>query len=249
MIEEVRAQVRYHQILGISDYPWLRETVSVSIPESLSGPPAVDSAEAAPVERLAKRDGMVGETLADIEGEIRACRRCELRAGALPPVPGRGEQRARLVLVGGWLTGSAQAAPPADTIFGMEEDRMVARMLKAIRLEGHDVYVTNVLKCVLPEDCQPVTAHIRCCLAYLHRQIAVIGPEVICCMGIDATRALLGSTRSLSQVRGRFYPCRTLDGREVPVIPTYHPTYLLRVEDMKKETWKDLQQIEKRLAS
>lgn len=125
---------------------------------------------------------------------------------------------------------------------------MVTRMMEAIQLQGDDVFVTNILKCGLPESCQPQASHLQCCLGYLRRQIAVIGPEVICSMGIIATRALLGLPQSLSQLRGRFHSYSTLDGRQIPVMPTYHPSYLLQAEEMKKETWKDLQLIQKRLA-
>jgi uracil-DNA glycosylase len=75
----------------------------------------------------------------------------------------------------------------------------------------------------------------------------VIAPEVICTMGIIATRALLDLPQSLSQLRGRFHRY-SVNGREISVMPTYHPSYLLQAEEMKKETWNDLQLIEKKLA-
>jgi DNA polymerase len=246
MIEDVRALIRYHQVLGIKDYPWHCETPHFI--DGMSETPAKGAGMLPSPEKLPIRPVSVRETLADIDAEIEECCNCELHTGRLIAVAGRGQVRARLLIVGGWLTGSGQAAPSSEMIFGLEQDRMVARMLEAIQLKGDDVFVTNILKCGLPESCQPLATHLQCCLGYLQRQIAVIGPEVICSMGIIATRALLGLPQSLSQLRGRFHPYPTLDGRQIPVMPTYHPSYLLQAEEMKQETWKDLQLIQKRLA-
>lgn len=232
----------YHHCLGIDDYP--REAGVVQL-------------LARKVELPVKRERVVperqetivaAETLEDIGIEIHDCCNCELHASRVVPVAGRGGRQARLLIVGGWLTAPDQPETPAGMVFGREEDLMVTRMLAAIHLAPSEVFVTNILKCGLPGPCQPVAANIQCCLGFLRRQITVIAPELICTMGTIATRALLDLPQSLSRLRGRFYPYTALDGREIPLMPTYHPSYLLQAEEMKKETWKDLQLIEKRLA-
>jgi DNA polymerase len=163
-------------------------------------------------------------------------------------VVGRGTPKARLLIVGGWLNlAGGQATASAGLLFGLEEDQMVARMLAAIQLDPQDVFITNILKCAVPASIQPTAAHIQCCLAYLRRQIAVIGPELICTMGIIATRALLDLPQSLSQLRGRFDQYQA-GARQIPVMPTYHPSYLIQADEMKKETWSDLLLIKKELA-
>lgn len=246
-MEDVRAVIRYHQVLGITDYP--PDAGCVHFLDGAPGQiPAVATRLSPRPENTPEPSAAVVESLADIDAEIDGCRRCELHFRRVAAVAGRGKPQARLLIVGGWLTQAEKDAPAPGTIFGLEEDRMVARMLAAIHLEGDDVFITNLLKCGLPETCQPVATHIQCCLGYLRRQIAVIAPDVICSMGIIATRALLDLPQSLSQLRGRFHPYATLDGRQIPVMPTYHPSYLRQAEEMKKETWKDLQLIEKRLA-
>lgn len=247
MMEDVRAVIRYHQVLGITEYPLDAGGLHFldGAPEQL---PTVGARVSPQPENTPEPSATVVESLAEIGAEIQECRRCELHLRRVVPVAGRGAPQARLLIVGGWLTPPEKAAPSPGTIFGLEEDGMVARMLAAIHLEGDDVFITNILKCGLPETCQPVATHIQCCLAYLRRQIAVIAPEVICSMGIIATRALLDLPQSLSQLRGRFHPYSALNGRQIPVMPTYHPSYLRQAEEMKKETWKDLQLIEKRLA-
>lgn len=240
----------YHQALGIEDYPrdaavmhFLDRKAEAAVREQSSPQQKKVSPALTPVVTSA-----VTETLQDIAVAIDSCCHCELHARRVVPVPGRGTPRARLLIVGGWLTGTEPADLPVGMIFGLEEDRMLSRMLGAIHLAPDDVFITNIVKCGLPGSCQPIAANIHCCLSYLRRQIAVLAPEVICSMGTAATRALLDLPQSLSQLRGRFHLYTALEGKQIPLIPTYHPSYLLQAAEMKSETWKDLQLIEKKLA-
>ncbi len=250
IIDDVRSLLAYHQALRIEDYPrdaaivhFLDRTAKAAVrgqnlPQQKKVIPAI-----MPVVASA-----VTETLQDIAVEIDGCGNCELHVRRVVSTPGRGTLRARLLIVGGWLTETEQVDFPLEMIFGREEDKMLARMLAAIHLAPSDVFITNILKCGLPESCQPVAANIHCCHAYLKRQIAVIAPKAICTMGIIATRALLDLPQSLSQLRGRFHLYAAPDGSQIPLMPTYHPSYLLQAEEMKLKTWEDLQIIEKKLA-
>ena len=248
IIDEMRSLVAYHQVLGIKDYP--RDTAIVHFLDRTAEAAAREQAlpQQKKVTPTPVVTSAVTETLQDIAVEIDSCCHCELHVRRVVPVPGRGTPRARLLIIGGWLTGTELADFPLGMIFGLEEDRMLSRMLEAIHLAPDDVFVTNILKCGLPESWQPIAANIHCCLSYLRRQIAVLAPEVICSMGTVATRALLDLPQSLSQLRGRFHLYTALDGEQIPLIPTYHPSYLLQAAEMKSETWKDLQLIEKKLA-
>lgn len=242
IINGIRSLIAYHHTLGIEGYPG--EVGSLQLLERRAETPA---ALAKTLPQPTKVTPVVVETLQDIVAEIDGCRNCELHARRVVPVPGRGTSQARLLVIGGWLTAPEQEPLPPGTIFGLEEDRMLSRMLEAIHLVPGDVFVTNILKCGLPVSCQPVAANIHCCLSSLRRQIALIAPEVICSMGIIASRALLDLPQSLSQLRGRFHMYTALDGRQIPLMPTYHPSYLLQAAEMKAETWKDLQLIEVKL--
>ena len=264
IIDDLRMLIAYHRALGIESYPHdagilqflARKATTPAEIETLvqaKSPPMVahHTAGSAPDSVPATPSALasaVTETLIDISGDINACRNCQLHAQRVAPVPGRGTPRARLLIIGTWLTAPEQLSPPPETIFGLEEDQMLSRMLTAIHLAADDIFVTNSIKCGLPASSQPVAADIQRCLAYLRRQIAVIAPEVICTMGIIATRALLDLPQSLSQLRGRFHLYTALDGRQIPLMPTYHPSYLLQAEEMKRQTWEDLQLIEKKLA-
>jgi len=242
IIREVRSMMTYHHCLGIDVYP--REAGIAQLLERKVDLPAVREG----VMQQQKEVMVAAETLQDIGVEIYDCRNCELHARRVVPVAGMGGRLARLLIVGGWLTVADPSEISAEMVFGREADQMVSRMLAAIHLAPGEVFVTNILKCGLPDSCQPVAANIQCCLGFLRRQIMVVEPELICTMGTIATRALLELPQALSQLRGRFHSFTALDGREIPLMPTYHPSYLLQAEEMKKQTWKDLQLIEKRLA-
>ena len=125
---------------------------------------------------------------------------------------------------------------------------MLQRMMTAIKLPWENVFVTNVIKCGVRSEEQPQAEHIDACSSYLLRQIRAVSPELICSMGVVATKSLLRLPQSLSQLRGRFHPFRVGDDCEIPLLPTYHPGYLLQNPEMKKATWHDLQLLEKRLA-
>ncbi len=184
--------------------------------------------------------------LSDIAAEVAICSGCALSEQRPCVVPGTGGgDNIRLLIVGHWLSISAKST----AVFGAEEDHMLQRMLAAINLPMESVFITNVIKCAVSSDVQPQAEHIDACSSYLVRQIAAIAPELICAMGMVATKSLLRLPQSLSQLRGRFHTYHGGDDLEIPLLPTYHPGYLLQNPEMKKATWQDLQVLEKRMVS
>ena len=161
---------------------------------------------------------------------------------------GEGDPCARLMFVG--------EAP------GAEEDRtgrpfvgragqLLNKMIAAMGLERERVYIGNVLKTRPPDNATPTSDEIRICAPYLFQQIAIIQPEVIVCLGLPATRALLNTMDSMSRLRGRwaaFHAPAPAD-REIPVMPTYHPAFLLRsyTEENRAKVWSDLRMVMERL--
>jgi DNA polymerase len=100
------------------------------------------------------------------------------------------------------------------------------------------VYICNVLKCRPPGNRDPLPAEIAMCQPFLDRQLEIIKPKVICALGSFAARTLLNSDSGISRLRGRFH-----DFNGIPVMPTYHPSYLLRNPQAKREVWEDIQKI------
>ncbi|MFZ5568967.1 MAG: uracil-DNA glycosylase [Thermodesulfobacteriota bacterium] len=175
------------------------------------------------------------ESLDDIRREIGNCRRCRLCSGRSRIVFGAGDPRARLVFVG--------EAP------GFEEDQcgepfvgaageLLTKIIKAIQLTRETVYICNVVKCRPPENRTPSPEEIRACMPFLKRQLAAIRPEFICTLGSVATHALLDTARPISMIRGQFTPY----GGAL-VMPTYHPAYLLRNPDKKRDVWEDMKNL------
>ena len=186
------------------------------------------------------------DTIAELCEEISTCQGCELANKRILPVCGNGGKQVRLFVVGSWLT--AEGSPESSgSVFGIAEDHMLGKMLKAINLSAADTFVTNVIKCGIASNVQPQALHIATCFSYLERQIAVTSPDIICTMGTVATRALLKVGQPLSQLRGTFHDYRLSENKTIPLMPTYHPSFLLKNSEMKRPTWSDLQRIEKAL--
>jgi len=169
------------------------------------------------------------ESLAEAVRDCRLCGLCETRTQTVFGVGNRG---ARLMVVG--------EAPGAD------EDRqgepfvgragiLLNAMLRAAGFERGEVYIANVLKCRPPQNRDPTDEEAGHCLPYLRRQIELVAPEAILCVGRIAAQRLLDTETPIGKLRGRVH---SLDGR--PVIVTYHPAYLLRSPGEKRKSWDDL---------
>ncbi len=255
-VKNIRSILNYHREIGIDSYPSKAE-VSVFLgiePDQVNhGTAVMEKVSEAVIP--GKETGSVQETngpavrnsLIELKNEITACRSCELCRDRIRSVPGRGTEKSRLMVVGDWLASVDGSCLEAGLVFGVEQDRMLSRMFSAINVTFEDVFVTNVIKCAIPESCYPLASHVRCCLPFLRRQIITVQPDVLCIMGGVAAKAILGQTRSLSQLRGKFHEYRTEGGLSVPALVTYHPTFLLENPEMKKATWEDLKLLAKRL--
>jgi len=159
---------------------------------------------------------------------------------------GEGDPRARLMFIG--------EAP------GAEEDRtgrpfvgraghLLDKMIEAMGLTRERVYIANVLKTRPPGNATPTTEESRLCSPYLFEQIRIIHPEVIVTLGLPATHLLLGRTDSMARLRAHWWDYRGVDGRVIPVMPTYHPAYLLRsyTRENRQKVWSDLTMVMDRL--
>ena len=178
-------------------------------------------------------------SLEEIALAVGSCTKCPLHATRTQTVPGEGAAQARLVFVG--------EAPGADEDrlgrpFVGAAGRLLDRMIVAMGLARERVFIANVLKCRPPGNRDPEEREVAACLPYLRAQIALIRPEVICSLGRHASHALLQRPDPLKKLRGRFF-----EYRGTPLMPTYHPSCLLRTPADKTFAWKDLQLIMSRL--
>ena len=116
--------------------------------------------------------------------------------------------------------------------------QLLTKILQSIHLPREEVYITNIIKCRPPQNRNPEPDEIKSCYPFLHHQIRVIRPQIICALGTFAAQTLLKTGAKITTLRGRFY-----EFSGIKVIPTYHPAYLLRNPERKREVWEDMKQI------
>jgi uracil-DNA glycosylase len=175
------------------------------------------------------------ETLESIRLDIGDCQRCKLAPTRTNIVFGSGNPHAELVFVG--------EAPGSDEDeqglpFVGRAGQLLTKIIESIELKREDVYICNVLKCRPPQNRNPEPDEVASCNPFLKRQLATIRPKVVCCLGTFAAQNVLQVAAPISKLRGKFFD---IDGMRV--IATFHPAYLLRSPDKKREVWEDMKQI------
>jgi len=177
----------------------------------------------------------IDDTLLKIREDLGDCMRCKLHKGRNKLVYGDGNPNAQLVFVG---EGPGADEDAQGLPFVGRAGKLLTQMIEAMGLQRRDVYICNVVKCRPPENRTPEPDEVATCSPYLLRQLDVINPKVIVCLGAVAAKALLNTTRGISQYRGEW-----LDWRGRKLMATYHPAYLLRNPPAKADVWKDLQKV------
>jgi uracil-DNA glycosylase len=180
-------------------------------------------------------DKIVGDTLLRIREDLGECTRCKLYKHRHTIVFGDGNPKAELVFVG---EGPGADEDAQGLPFVGRAGKLLTQMIEAMGLERQDVYICNVVKCRPPENRMPEDDEVSTCSPFLLRQLEVISPKVIVCLGAVAAKTLLRTNRGISQFRGQW-----LDYRGSKLMATYHPAYLLRNPNAKGEVWKDLQKV------
>jgi uracil-DNA glycosylase len=179
------------------------------------------------------------ETLEEIRAELEDCRRCSLCQGRKTVVFGVGNPRARVVFVG---EAPGREEDEKGEPFVGEAGRLLDRILFAMGLTREEVYICNVEKCRPPGNRDPLPEEIAACEPFLKRQLAAIRPQLIVTLGRFAAQTLLRETTPIGRLRGCW---REYQG--IPLMPTYHPAFLLRNPSGKREVWEDMKQVMARL--
>ncbi len=197
----------------------------VAVTEQMAPPPVEETAE-------------LHETLEQIRKSLGACQRCKLGATRKNLVFGVGTPRARLVFVG---EGPGADEDSQGEPFVGDAGKMLNRIIAAMELRREDVYICNVVKCRPPQNRPPESDEVLTCSPFLLRQLRSIKPEVVVALGTSATQALLQTKVAISKMRGKFH-----DFNGIPLMPTYHPSYLLRTggnSDSFWSVWDDMTQV------
>jgi len=258
LLKSLRSLVAYHRSCGLEHYRYSEALISGLERFDSQNSASIEATRTAAVIRPTTESPVQQEpasgdlssvavpTLEELAAEIRSCRLCPLHEGRKVSIAGAGGAKPRMLVIGDWLV---HDGAEEEALFGTRQDQMLVKMMAAMELDMSQVFITNVIKCSVAASLKPDSTHIGACLSYLSQQISVLAPEVICTMGAAPSQALLGSTLPLIRLRGRFHNYRTGADINIPVMPTFHPSFLLKNPEMKQSTWEDLQLIRKRLHS
>ena len=235
--DAVRAHLEFYGELGIDgvsrDPAWTRRGAAASGGSAASAPDDLPAALRDDAPAPTPSDPTPAATLIAIREDLGDCIRCKLHAqGRKQIVYGVGNPTADLMFVG--------EAPGADEDMQGEPfvgraGQLLTKIIEAMGYTRKDVYIANVLKCRPPGNRNPEPDEVASCQPFLFRQIDVVQPKVMVALGTFAAQALLDTKDPIGRLRGRAWPCR---GRLL--VPTFHPAFLLRSPDRKRDTWDDM---------
>jgi uracil-DNA glycosylase family 4 len=249
--KHVEAWLRYFNDLGLGPFYLDRAAVElpvVALPAEKPALPAVHAGARA-VESLSRAPSpthappslfdatlrVEGDSLARIREDIGDCKRCRLCEARSNIVFGDGSPRAQLVFVG---EGPGHDEDIQGLPFVGRSGKLLTQMIEAMGLTRADVYICNIVKCRPPQNRPPERDEVATCSPFLDRQLAVLAPKVIVCLGNVAAQTLLGTKKSISAFRGQWF-----DFRGSKLMATYHPAFLLRTPSAKSEVWTDLKKV------
>lgn len=191
------------------------------------------------MEAWGQKKRVVSETLDAIRDDLGDCRRCKLSKERKNIVFGAGDPHARLVFVG---EGPGYEEDKRGEPFVGAAGRLLTKIIEAMKYTREQVYICNIIKCRPPGNRNPMPDEIKTCSPFLRRQLRCIKPDFICALGTFASQTLLETKSPISKLRGGFH-----EYRGIKVLPTYHPAYLLRNPEKKRDVWEDMQKLMKAL--
>jgi DNA polymerase len=247
--DEIRRQLEFYRDLGVKEIYKRKATIAGA--ESGTQPSAAvpaatpeSSPSSAPLpDHVLPPLAPAGDTMAQIQQDIGDCRRCRLCEQRSKIVFGSGNEKAALVFVG---EGPGAEEDAQGLPFVGRAGQLLTQMIEntaakdGIPILRRDVYICNVVKCRPPENRTPQPDEMEICGQFLFRQLMVIRPKAICALGSTAAKALLATKDGVMRLRGQWHKWR-----DIPVMVTYHPSYLLRPynQNAKREAWEDLKKI------
>ncbi len=236
--EQIRQYLEFYRDLGI-DSIYIRPPIATSQPilpntSAPAAPPAVPETSALPSLVPA------GDTLQAIRADIGDCKRCRLCESRQTIVFGSGAEQSSLVFVG---EGPGADEDEQGLPFVGRAGQLLTQMIdntaskEGISISRSDVYICNVVKCRPPQNRTPLPDEMEICGQFLFRQLLAIKPKAICALGATAMKALLNNKEGITKSRGKWHKWR-----DIPVMITYHPSYLLRQYNQvaRREAWEDL---------
>ena len=182
------------------------------------------------------------EKLEELKIQYKNCEKCPLaKQGRNQVVFGKGNPNAKLMFIG---EGPGRDEDREGIPFIGRAGKLLTKMIEAMKLTREDIYISNVVKCRPPNNRAPLPIESQTCKkSILFKEIEIIQPKIICCLGASAMQAIIGSDMKISKARGTFFEQEFQNQLKIKVIPTFHPAYLLRNPSAKRLVWEDLQKI------
>lgn len=177
--------------------------------------------------------------LEELSQEAASCQKCDLCKSRQSVVFGEGNPQADLLFVG---EAPGQHEDEQGRPFVGPAGELLGKMIVAMGYTREQVYLTNLIKCRPPENRNPEPSELKECSYYLNRQIELMAPRAIVCLGTLAAQIVLGNDLPISRLRGKTWHIK-MGGHEIEVFPTFHPAFLLRNPERKKDVWEDLQKV------
>jgi DNA polymerase len=221
LLEEIKERLKYYSSFT---------SVGLDIPEHDAG---------AVTDAVAPEDEDRDESLEKVQKELGDCERCRLHKGRRNIVFGVGNPSADLMFVG---EGPGYDEDVQGIPFVGKAGQLLTKIIQAIDMTRDEVYIANIVKCRPPKNRDPEPDEIRSCLPFLEGQIRSIRPQVICTLGRVAAQTLLATEKSLTRIRDRTY-----EYEGAVLVPTFHPAYLLRNPEKKRECWEDMKLVRRLL--
>ena len=257
-LDQLMARLEYYRELGVQGLKVIKPNYvppfkSIDPQHSVGEQPALPTMAGKPIPTNSKEKKLVvreslpslftssapnlgkKETLQEIKTDLGECKRCKLCSTRTNIVFGAGDPKACLVFVG--------EGPGADEDleglpFVGRAGQLLTKIIEAIRLTRDQVYICNVIKCRPPNNRFPEPDEVAACSPFLIRQLESIHPAVICCLGAAAAQTILLTKAPIGRLRGRFHECLG-----PKVMPTFHPSYLLRNPEAKRDVWEDMKKV------
>ncbi len=187
------------------------------------------------------------KALGSLTRKIAKCKACPLHETRTNIVPGEGNANTRIVFVG---EAPGQNEDEQGRPFVGRAGTLLENIINAMGLTRQDVFICNILKCRPPENRDPKPAEVAECTGFLHKQLAILEPDIIIALGAHAAKTLLETKTAIGQLRGKIHAYQPGEGAEpIKLIATYHPAYLLRnyTQDARLKVWDDMKRALKEL--
>ncbi len=234
---DIHRALEFYQALGIKSVPMQMSEQLNSIigGEKNSPPPDLPIPNRPDFSAMPGNEKNKEKQLFELRATIGDCHRCGLADRRTNVVFGAGDSCAQVMFVG---EGPGSEEDLQGQPFVGAAGELLTKIIVAMSLKRRNVYIANVVKCRPPGNRDPKPDEVETCIEFLKKQIEIISPKVIIALGRVAAQSLFETDEKIGSLRGHF---RQFHG--IPVMPTYHPAYLLRYQKAKEIVWKDVQQV------